>query len=473
MKTTLQRLRAGLAACAATLLLMSCGGVGQDGTGAAPPDTRTTGVVNGFGSVVVNGIHFDVSHADISIDGLSGRTQADLRVGMVVDVNGTVAADGASGTATSLTYESLVRGTIDAPLAGGSVQVLGQRITIDDTTVFDGAGDATELQPGDRLQVSGFRDADGNLRATWVSRESGSGELQLTGFVAAASATSVRVAGLDIAIANADLGGASAASLAPGQLVRVVLEAPPANGAAVARKLRIIDTRIPDALSKLQLQGIVAQWDASTGRFKLFGQQVQVNATTQFVDGSVADLANGTRVEVTGALGADKLLVASKLKIFGSVATGYGRGKVTSVDAAGKRFTLLDSVDVRVRAETLLNDTSGITPELRLNNLRAGDEVLVLGVASGSRVDAVLVQRLPPVNVGSGVGGAVTAINGSTLTVLGIAVTANALTAYRDAQGAPVSQSAFLASLQVNDLVRAEGLYSRGSLSAVTVRRVR
>ena len=80
-----QRLSAVLSAWLAVLMLGSCGGVGQDGTGAAP-DTQSTGVVSGFGSVIVNGIHFDVSGAQISIDGVPGAAQTDLRVGMVVTV---------------------------------------------------------------------------------------------------------------------------------------------------------------------------------------------------------------------------------------------------------------------------------------------------------------------------------------------------------------------------------------------------
>jgi Domain of unknown function (DUF5666) len=168
MKLLIQRLQNRLAASVVVLLVASCGGVGQDGTGATP-DTRTTGVVTGFGSVIVNGIRFDTANASISVDGTAGRSQDDLRVGMVVDVTGNVAADGSTGTATSVVFESVLRGNIDeAPLAR-SFKVLGQTVRFDDATVTDAGLDSRELRAGDRLLVSGLRAPDGTLRATWMA----------------------------------------------------------------------------------------------------------------------------------------------------------------------------------------------------------------------------------------------------------------------------------------------------------------
>jgi Domain of unknown function (DUF5666) len=475
MKSLARRLSAALGALvAAGLLLASCGGVGEDGSGAAPPDTLTTGVVNGFGSVIVGGVRFDVSGADIVVDGAAGRSQADLRVGMVVEVTGTLAADGASGGATRVVYESLLRGTIDDLPAARTVRVLGQSVVIDDTTVFAGAAGADDLRAGDRLQVSGFRSPDGSLKATFVSRESGTGDLQLTAFVTSVAGNIVRLAGLDVSIANATLVGVTAPSLAPGQLVRAVLQAPPVAGAAVATRLTLIDTRLSDALRKLQVQGIVAQWDAAAGQFKLNGLTVQVNANTQYQDGTVADLANGARVEVSGAFSSSQLLTADKVRIVSGMLSGYGRGRVTAVNVAEKRFNLLDipGIDIRLRAGTLLNDNSLAGGVLRLDNLAVGDEVFVLGRANGARIDAELVTRLPRITPGSGVAGPVTNVNGATLTILGTTVAANGANFF-DAQGQPETQSAFLVALRLTDEVRAEGSYSAGVLAALNVRRVR
>ena len=469
----------GTLASLTLMLVCSCGGVGQDGTGAAPPDTQTTGVINGFGSVIVGGVHFDVTRAQISLDGTAGATQADLRVGMVVSVTGTLAADGASGTANRLAYESLLRGSIDEAPGALSLRVLGQRVQIDQTTVFTGASGTSDLRLGDRLQVSGLRDPDGSLHATWVERESGSGSPQLTGFISAVAANSLSLGGLTIDISRATLVGFGSTAPAAGQLVRVQLEAAPVAGSAAASKLSLIDTSTPADVSKQQLQGIVSLWDAGTGRFVLngvgsaAGQPVQVDANTQFDDGTLADLTNGGRVEVRGTRGSDGALKAERIDFYRSVLTAYGRGKVTAVDVAGRRFNVLDQpgVEVRLRNGTLLDDSAVLGGVLSLSNLLVGDEVLVLGRANGNRIDADLIQRLPRLTPGTGVGGPVDQIAGNVLTVLGTTVNVNGADFF-DAQGLAQTQAAFLAALRQGDMVRAEGLYAAGTLAARTVRRV-
>ncbi len=476
-----QRLLGTLAASLAgfsLLLTASCGGVGQDGTGAAP-DTQSTGVISGFGSVIVGGVHFDVTQAQIAVDGTGGATQADLRVGMVVSVTGSLAPDGASGTANRLVYESLLRGSIDEAPGALSLRVLGQSVQIDQTTVFAGVAGTGDLRLGDRLQVSGFRAADGSLHATWVQRESGSGSPQLTGLISAVAANTLGLGGLNIDISRAERVGFGSTPPTPGQLVRVQLEAAPVAGSATASRVSLIDTSTPTEVRRQQLQGLISQWEAGTGRFLLNGvggaggQPVQVDANTQFEDGTRADLANGRRVEVRGIRGSDGVLAAERLGFHRSVLNAYGRGKVTAVDVAGRRFNLLDlpGVEVRLRLGTLLDDSSVLGGALSLSNLLVGDEVLVLGRANGNRIDADLVQRLPRVTPGAGVGGAVDQIAGTTLTVLGTAVNTNGADFF-DAQGQAQTQAAFLAALQPGHVVRAEGIYVGGVLAALTVRRV-
>lgn len=475
MKTLARRFATLLGACAATLLLTHCGGVGEDGSGATPPDTYTTGVVNGFGSVVVNGTHFDVRSADIAVDGISGRRETDLRVGMVVEVTGRVAADGLTGTATRLRYESLLRGRLDAVSPTTlTMQVLSQQVSVDDTTVFSGADGIDALAAGDQLQISGLRQPDGTLRATFVSREAASSERQLVAFITAVSGNTVQLAGLSIDITNAQLVDVTAASLAAGQLVRVELQAAPVGGAAVATRLRLIDTHSADALTKQQRQGFVTQWNSSTGSFLLNEQPVQTLPATEYQDGDVTSLVNGARVEVTGVRGSDGILRAAKMRFLRSTLSAYGRGRVASVDAANLRFTLLDAatgVEVRVRAGTILNDTTGGT--LNLANLQVGQDVVALGVANGNRIEAELVTRLATNPIGSGLAGPAQTITASGFTLLGVPVSTSGLTNFYDAQGNPMTASAFFAALQPDDLIRAEGAYAGGTLAGLNVRRVR
>jgi hypothetical protein len=463
--------RAALALCAAVGLI-SCG-VGQDGTGLVP-DAQTTGVVTGFGSVIVDGIRYDVDRADIRLDGASGARATDLRVGMVVTVTGALAADGASGTATEVRHDTLLDGPIEAVVGAQELRVLGQRVLADDTTVVAGASEFAALRAGDRVRLSGLRAPDGSLLATWVQRETVAAAPRLTGFVTAVGTGTVRVSGVLVDISAARLVGVTQGTLAAGQLVRLTLQAPPSGAAAVATELALIDLRLPDSVFKRQIQGIVDGWNAQAGRLVLGGQSVLIDARTQFIDGSANDLAVGLRIEVSGRLEAGRELRAERLRIRRAPLAAYGRGAVDSVDLAGRSFRLFAApgVEVRLRAGTLFDDTSTEGP-LSLARLQPGDQVLVFGRDGGTHIDADLVRRLPPRVPGAGIGGAVSEIAGTRLTILGMAVTTNALTTYFDAQDRPMTQAEFYTALRTGDLVRAEGAHVNGAISALTLRRVR
>ena len=80
------------------LTLAGCGGAGglastSGGGGIGGTGLTSTGSIDGFGSIFVNGVEFETDESDVSLDGLTS-TQDKLRLGMVVTVHGTVNADG-------------------------------------------------------------------------------------------------------------------------------------------------------------------------------------------------------------------------------------------------------------------------------------------------------------------------------------------------------------------------------------------
>src|SRR6056297_2886895 len=90
----------GLAALSPSLPIGGGGSGGIGGTG-----LTTSGTIDGTGSIFVNGVRFDVSGADIRIDG-EPATEADLGPGMVVTVRGTLDDDNpGEGSAEEVDYE--------------------------------------------------------------------------------------------------------------------------------------------------------------------------------------------------------------------------------------------------------------------------------------------------------------------------------------------------------------------------------
>jgi hypothetical protein len=104
------------------LLLTALAGCGGSGGSDAPgttlntplaTDQTTVGQITGFGSVYVNGIEFDTAGASYEVDDALASDDDALAVGMVVKVEGSVNADGLTGTAFSVSYDDDIEGVVE------------------------------------------------------------------------------------------------------------------------------------------------------------------------------------------------------------------------------------------------------------------------------------------------------------------------------------------------------------------------
>jgi len=81
---------------------------GGSGGGIGGTGLTSSGTIDGFGSVFVNGVEFDTTGAEILVDDQRVGEEA-LGIGMVVLVVGEVNADGATGTASRIVFDEAVR----------------------------------------------------------------------------------------------------------------------------------------------------------------------------------------------------------------------------------------------------------------------------------------------------------------------------------------------------------------------------
>ncbi|MEZ5657669.1 MAG: DUF5666 domain-containing protein [Burkholderiaceae bacterium] len=159
--------RIGLAGVTALVLagtvigvLPGCGGgggvlaPGSGGTGTAQ-STTAVGPISGFGSIIVNGVHYDESSASLVDD--SGRSVARdaLRLGMMVRIDGTANASTGTGTAASIQVFSELKGLVDS-VGTDSVMVAGRTVRLLSNTVRDGFA---TLNAGQFVEVYGYFDA--------------------------------------------------------------------------------------------------------------------------------------------------------------------------------------------------------------------------------------------------------------------------------------------------------------------------
>lgn len=335
----------GLAVMAmGVLALAACGGGGTDAGPQASATTYAVGPITGFGSIIVNGVHYDERLARVSDDDGQSHDRSALKLGMVVEVRASGSA--AEVAAQSIVTHSLMRGPVES-VGADSLVVLGQLVQVPSTTFFDDrlAGGLAAVQAGDIVKVYGLLDAaSGTYTATRIElHNSGDDPFRLRGVVGAYDATAGT---LTIGAAVIDVTGAGVPSgLQAGSLVRVKLQRVQVNGRWVATELRSGDIRPDDGNhDHAEVEGSITEFTSSAS-FSVDGLPVDASQA-RFEDGT-AGLAVGVRVEVEGAI-VNGVLVASKVEIKDGRRHGNDdddgdveiKGRIDSVDATAMTLTL-------------------------------------------------------------------------------------------------------------------------------------
>jgi hypothetical protein len=130
-----------------------------------------------------------------------------------------------------------------------------------------------------------------------------------------------------------------------------------------------------------ELEGPVQSIDVAASRMVVLGQTVQVNANTSFDDSIVPrgleGLQAGQRIEVSGLVGADGVIAATRIELKAAAATVEVKGTAQSVDTAARRF----------RISQLQVDYSGATLDGFASGQPAnGDVVEAYGTVNGAGV---------------------------------------------------------------------------------------
>jgi hypothetical protein len=470
-----------LALTSALQWLAGCGGAepvqvaggGQDGTGVGP-DVVVSGVITGLGSAVVGGIRFDTAGAAITIDGVPGKTQADLQVGMVVTVSGKLNANATTGVASKVSYSSVIRGVIDQVVSSGSAKtlsILGQPINVDGNTQILAAADSP-LQVGQFVEVSGYRLSSGGNRATWINANNAAASTgKVSGIITNVTANSFRINGLVLNIAGAQISNVPPGGLREGLLALVQLAGPAVNGQANAQSVEIRTSELGAEVNRATAQGIVCF--VSTELFFIGYQEIKVFGETAFVGGTLANLKSDINVRVDGVTDKNGILQATTITFLDSMPNAEINASIAAIDQANSRLTLLGAPGVvaTVSSDTLLSDTSaanadGTPRPLAFSQLRVGDQVQVIGVAqNANEVRAtVLKKRAPTVN--AALRGTVQSAANPALTLLGVPVQTTASSVFIDTAGNPVSQNEFFALLSTTSVVEVQGAYAAGVFNA-------
>ena len=448
---------------AAAAALVACGGgSGMSSTNSAPGSVpvMATGTITGFGSIYVNGVHYQTTHATIRKNG-QVVAQSALKVGEIARIKGTKNdsnSTGGTGDADSVDVDEVVVGQIDAidtTSNHNTITVLGQTVKIDSGTSFssdvkpDNIGGLTK---NDFVEVSGLIAADGTITATRIDREASTGTLQVLGTVAGAGTKTFMINALTVDYSTASLTGFTS-----GQ--------PPANGDLVEVQgttfaaMTLTATRVDKQMSDveeagnhgdMEREGLISNLKSGPPpEFSVGGEPVTTTSMTVYRNGTAADLANGVKVEVEGSLNGNVLVA--------DVVSFHHNGGIelqSTVDAdpdlvAGTLKVL--GVQITVTSTTRLEDKSSMPVEMfSLSNIKKGDTVNVRGFespAGSGQLVATRLERESPsmeVEVSGPFAAGMPPMSPSQFKVFGITVDASSTATLRGADGATLTLDAFL-----------------------------
>lgn len=308
-------------------LSFSCGTGGSDFAGGGTGGTGiSSGDVTGFGSVAVSGRHFLTDDGVApgfktkkTVNGGNRTGQQDrdaFAEGMIV----TVRHGAADNNAMEIEYRNNLRGPVAALLPGADnvVEILGMVVVVDNATLF------SSLAPDDVVEVSGFADNAGRIRATRVFPPAPPApppflEFEVKGFVSGSAGGAFRIgplpdgSGVSVAVSF------PAGGPADGAYVQVVTrDAAPAGGVIAADNFTALAprTEFPEGAA-VELAGLITTPWSGAGddlSMRVEGKRAVWSAGTEFVGGAPGDARQPNRrvsvrgTENGGTLSADRIV---------------------------------------------------------------------------------------------------------------------------------------------------------------------
>ncbi len=401
------------------MIMAACNGGGGDLAGDGGSGLISSGTITGFGSVYVNGVKFETDQASFEVEGLDG-TQDDLRVGMVVQVQGSVNADGSTGTASFIRYADDLQGWVTAIDTTEPdikrLTVMGQTVVISTAdTSYDGLNYDT-VETGQLIEISGYHDQNGELQASYIELKDVDDEAEIRGMIENLSGLSFTVRGISVDASSASIEGFASGQLQEGVYVEVEGSFDSSSNTLIASEVEA-ENDLYDDDNEVEIEGYITRFTAIND-FEVNGVPVDASGISASLQ-----LTLGERVEVEGYM-RNGVLIAEEIELRDGNAKISAR--LEQVESSNQQFTLKPvsgqpAITVQISDLTRMEDDLGDDDRLLLADLQPGDFVTVRGFETDNNiVTATRVKREDDDDDSVQVQGVVDAHTLTSVTVLGV-----------------------------------------------------
>ncbi|MDZ7922531.1 MAG: DUF5666 domain-containing protein, partial [Marinagarivorans sp.] len=352
-----------------------------DGSGAPVPDIAVAGPIGGFGSVIVEGVHYQTDGASIYIDGEPANEQ-DLNLGDFISIQASYDKSTQTYSAKVILAETSVQGEVQAIDAErGEVMVLGQRISIEGETVFDeqfSLRGIAAIKIGDRIKVSGGSDGSGRIYATRISANPVS-EASFAGYVVRLDHTAMTFE-LNGALVDYSVAG-FAGYLRQYDWITVTGAFNDSGERFIATHIRSQQGPLPySAGAQVRIEGLVE--NVYEGGFTLQGSPVRYSSATTVEGGRISDVKVGIKIALEGSQDNQRTIIAKRIRLIPNGFTEiYGAIERIDLDSADK-FKRIETGTLVVGGKTIALDRRTIIGgfdgrRARLEEVRIGDNVYI------------------------------------------------------------------------------------------------
>jgi len=383
--------------------LSACGGGGSnsDSTLKARSNATTTGTITAFGSIFVNGVEYNTQNAKIIIEGKT-LEETDLKLGMMVSVT-----KGPGDMAIKVEAGDEVEGIVNAVIPGGTptgiLMVMGQTVTIDDSTIFESKvteitiAHAGEIKENNVVEVHGYSTGMGEITATRIEVKAISytigDELEVTGYVMMhdLDAKTFKIGTLEILYTDSVLVDLPN-GLTDDLLVEVKSTEGLVNNQLIASKVEPESIQHDtDEDDEVEVKDLISEIIPDVS-ITVADVTFLIDADTEFdpqYDATTYDV--GVLVEVEGTYNAAGELVAKKIELednYSDTIKADLAGMVIAVDATDVNIgtiTLAGGIVVMVNNDTIMKDSSSVNLQMfNLEDIFKDDYLAIKAIGNGN-----------------------------------------------------------------------------------------